>query len=205
MRDHVLETEVDDYRDPEHRIVPLLYERWSPRAMNGEGLSDEELMQLFEAARWAPSSYNGQPWRFVYARKGTPYWDGFFELLGDFNQGWAEGAAVLVVLLSRKTFERNDEPARTHSFDTGAAWQNLALQGRAMGLVVHAMEGFSYDEAADLLDLTGEYAVEAMIAIGRPAEKSVLDEELREREEPSERKPTEEIAFEGRLPSSHSR
>ena len=199
---HVLQKEVDDFRSPEHDILSVLYERWSPRAMSGEGLRDGELKRLFEAARWAPSSYNGQPWRFVHARRDTPYWREFFALLGDFNRTWAEEAAVLVVLLSRKTFEHNDRPARTHSLDTGAALQNLALQGRAMNVVVRAMGGCDYGAAADLLDLSDDYSVEAMIAIGRPAETSVLDDELEEREEPSGRKPIRELAFEGRLPRS---
>jgi len=197
---NVLETDVEEHREPAFKIQPTIYERWSPRAMSGEALCKVDLMRLFEAARWAPSSYNGQPWRFVYARRNTPQWDDFSELLGDFNREWTRSAAVLVVLVSRKTFEHNDKPARTHSFDCGAAWQNLALQAQSMNLVVHAMEGFDYEAARDLLEMSDTYQVEVMIAIGLPAPKDVLDEDLQERETPSDRKPVYEIAFEGRLP-----
>ena len=196
----VLETPVEEYRNPEYPILDIFVERWSPRAMSGEAISNRDLMRLFEAARWAPSSYNGQPWRLVYARRNTPHWQEFYELLGEFNQEWAGLAAALVVVLSRRTFEDTGKPARTHSFDTGAAWQNMALQGRAMNVVVHGMAGFDYEAAAELLELSDDFQVEAMIAIGLPAEDEVLDEELQEKEEPSDRKLIHEFAFEGRLP-----
>jgi len=201
---HVLETPVDEFRDPDNDIVPLLFRRWSPRAMSGETVTDDDLAKLFEAARWAPSSYNGQPWRFVYAKRDSSHWRDFFALLGEFNQEWTSSGAVLVIVLSRTTFEHNGKPARTHSFDTGAAWQNLALQGRRMDLVVHGMAGFDYQAAADLLQLPDDFEVEAMVVIGRPAKAEVLDDELQEKEAPSDRKPVSEIAFEGRLPHPDS-
>lgn len=197
---HILDLPVEKYREPEHETFPLTYRRWSPRAMTGEAVTDEELSRLFEAARWAPSSYNGQPWRFVYAKRDTPYWQEFFSLLGEFNRKWAESAGALILILSRRIFEHSGKPARTHSFDTGAAWQNLALQGRRMELVVHGMAGFDYDEAAALLDLPDHYAVEAMVAVGRPAPVETLADDLRKKEKPSDRKSVDEIAFEGRLP-----
>jgi nitroreductase len=198
---NVREIEATEYRLPKHEVLPLLVDRWSPRAMSGQALSGEELASLFEAARWAPSSYNGQPWRFLYARRGSEHWQQFLDLLVDFNRQWADNAAVLIVILSRKTFENNGKPAPTHSFDTGAAWQNLALQGNALGLVVHGMAGFDYDRARDVLDVPSEYDVEAMVAVGRPAEIEVLPEELREQElPPSDRKEIAEIAFHGPMP-----
>ncbi|MFP3940449.1 MAG: nitroreductase family protein [Thermoanaerobaculia bacterium] len=198
--DHVLESiDVREHRFPEHPVEPLLVERWSPRAMSGEPISRRELLSLFEAARWAPSSYNNQPWRFVWARRDTPAWDPLFGLLVDFNQRWSSNAAVLIAMLSRRSFERSGKPSRTHSFDTGAAWMGLALQGTAMGLVVHGMEGFDYDRARDVLDVPEELAVEAMAAVGRPAPVESLPERLQEREQPSGRKTVQEIAFEGRF------
>lgn len=196
----VTEIDVLEHRSPAHEVLDPLVERWSPRAMSGEPITDEELNRLFEAARWAPSSYNGQPWRFLYARRGGDHWERFFGLLGDFNQSWCDRAAVLVVVVSRDTFEWNGKPARTHSFDTGAAWQNLALQGTAIGLVVHGMQGFDYDRAREELGVPDDHTVEAMIAVGRPGELDDLDPDLREKEQPSQRKPIEEIAFEGRFP-----
>jgi nitroreductase len=165
--------------------------------MSGKEVSLEELMSLFEAARWAPSSFNNQPWRFLFARRGTEHWETFTDLLVDSNKVWARQAAALIVVLSKTTFDHNGKPARTHSFDAGAAWENLALQGTAMGFVVHGMQGFSYSRAKEELRVPDEYEVEAMIAVGRPGEKEDLPEELQEREYPSPRKKLKEIVFEG--------
>ena len=188
---------VETARKAAFPIHSLILNRWSPRAMTGEPLAADTLKSLFEAARWAPSSYNGQPWRFLYARRGTPAWDRFFSLLVEFNQSWAKNAAALVVVVSRRTFEHNGKPARTHSFDAGAAWENLALEGSSRGLVVHGMEGFDYDRARTVLSIPEEFHVEAMIAIGKPGPIEALPEGLREGEAPSSRKPVEEIAWEG--------
>ena len=189
--------DVDGYRQPDHPVETLIYHRWSPRSMSGEPLTKAELMRLFEAARWAPSSFNEQPWRFVYAEREGRYWPRFFDLLSEGNRRWAAAAAVLIVVLSRTAFERNGNPSRTHSYDTGAAWQNLALQGCRMGLVVHGMAGFDYERARVVLEVPEEFAVEAMIAVGRPASVATLPESLREREVPSGRKPVAELVFPG--------
>lgn len=184
-------------RKSDYPINPLILNRWSPRAMSGEPIIQEELMQLFEAARWAPSSYNNQPWRFIYAYRDTLEWNKFFDFLVPFNQEWAKDAAVLVVIISAKNFDYNDKPSRTHSFDTGSAWQNLALQGSSMGLVVHGMEGFDYDRARKELNVPDNYTIEAMCAIGRPGKKEDLPEQMQEKETPSGRKPVSEFIFEG--------
>jgi len=191
------EIEISKYRKPDHDIEPILFHRWSPRAMSGEKISERELMTLFEAARWAPSSYNAQPWRFLYARRGTANWDRFFDVIIEFNQGWTKHAAVLMVVVSRKTFESNDQAAPTHSFDAGAAWQNLALQGSTMGLVVHGMQGFDYEKARAVLNIPEHFQVDAMIAVGKPGKREDLPEDLQEREQPSDRKPVAEIVIEG--------
>jgi nitroreductase len=179
-----------------YSVAPLFLNRWSPRAMSGESLDDATLMTLFEAARWAPSSYNGQPWRFVYAKRGTASWKLFFDLMVPFNQSWAKNAAALVIVCSRVTFELNNKQSRTHSFDTGAACENLALQGSALGLVVHGMEGFDYEKAAVVVKLPKDHVVEALFAIGKPGKMSDLSVELQEREEPSDRKKLEVFVFE---------
>jgi nitroreductase len=165
--------------------------------MSGEEISEDELMTLFEAAKWAPSSFNNQPWRFLYARRNTENWLPFFNLLAEFNQAWAKNASALIVITSKKTFEHNGKPARTHSFDAGAAWQNLALQGSARGLGVHGMQGFDYDKAREVLNVPDDCEVEAMVAVGKPGNKEELPEKLREREFPSARKKLSEIVFEG--------
>ena len=195
MRDQHID--VDRHRQPDHPVEALIVRRWSPRAMSAERLSEAELMSLFEAARWAPSSFNEQPWRFVYAERDGEHWPRFFDLLSEGNRRWAGAAAVLVVVLSRTTFERNGNPFRTHSYDTGAAWQNIALQGCRMGLVMHGMAGFDYERAREVLEVPDEFAVEAMIAVGRPAPAEVLPEPVRAREFPSGRKPVTELAFPG--------
>jgi nitroreductase len=186
-----------DARRPDHPVEELFLDRWSPRAMSGEPLAQEELLTLFEAARWAPSSYNNQPWRILYARRDTEHWPLFFGLLVDANKVWAKEAAVLLLFVSKTTLDRTGEPYPTHSFDTGAAWENLALQGWLKGLVVHGMQGFDYERARAELKVPEGFRVEAMAAVGRPGDPARLPEKVRERERPSGRRPLSETVCEG--------
>jgi nitroreductase len=186
-----------DFRKPDHEISPIFINRWSPRAMSGEEIDREDLMRLFEAARWAPSSMNNQPWRFLYAVRNTPHWEKFFGLLVPGNQAWCKDAAALIVVVSKTTFDYKSRPARTHSYDSGAAWVSFALQGSSLGFVVHGMQGFDYDRAKSELGVNDEFQVEAMIAVGRPGNKEDLPPAVQEREFPSERKKLGEIVFEG--------
>jgi nitroreductase len=188
-----------EVRKAAHPIDNLFLDRWSPRAMTGEPIAQEDLMSLFEAARWAPSSYNNQPWRMLYARKDTEQWPLFFDLLVEFNQSWAKNAGALVLFISKTTFDKNGEPSVTHSFDTGSAWENLALQGWLKGLVVHGMQGFDYARARSELNIPEAYKVEAMIAIGKPTDSDSLPPELREREGPSDRRPLDQTICEGKF------
>lgn len=193
-------------RKAQYEILDLIMNRWSPRAMSGEKITQHELMSLFEAARWAPSSYNNQPWRFIYAMRETPQWETFFNLLAEGNQVWCKAGAVLICVISHRYFEYNGFVSRTHTFDTGAAMENFALQGFSMSLVVHGLEGFDYDRARAELNIPEGYDVEAMFVVGRRAPTSVLPQKLQERESPSNRKKVDEIVFEGkfsnRLPGS---
>lgn len=184
----------------EYGADALFTNRWSPRALSGETVSKSELLTLFEAARWAPSSYNNQSWRFLYALKGTPAWKTYFDLLIEFNQSWVKNAGALIVILSKKTFDHNGEPSRTHAFDAGAAWENLALQASLKGLVAHGMEGFDYDRARTALKVPDGYEIHAMAAIGRPGKKEDLPKALQEREAPSPRKKVAEFAADGTFP-----
>jgi nitroreductase len=186
-------------RKADHQIEQILLDRWSPRAMSGEEILEEELMRLFEAARWAPSSFNTQQWRALYARRGTEHWQIFFDLLVDANKTWAKNAAVLVVFISRKLFDHDNEPSVTHSYDCGAAWENFALQGFHQGLVVHGMQGFDYERARKDLAIPDEFQVEAMAAVGRPGPKELLPEKLQRRESPNDRRRVSESVFEGRF------
>src|SRR2546427_10602257 len=170
-----------EVRRADYPIEPFLIDRWSPRAMSGEEISRQELMRLFEAARWAPSSFNAQQWRALYARRGTEHWQTFFDLLVDANKVWAKNAAVLVVFISRKLFDYNDEPSVTHSYDAGAAWENFALQGSRQGLVVHGMEGFDYERARKELRIPDEFQVEAWAAVCRPCGQESLPDRMKTR------------------------
>jgi Nitroreductase len=187
---------IKDFRKPEHNVDEIFINRWSPRAMSGEVVEKTKLLSLFEAARWAPSSNNNQPWRFIYGRRNTKNWTTFFNLLAEGNQEWAKNAAVLIVVISKTTFD-NGKSARTHSYDAGAAWENFAMQGSLMGLAVHGMQGFDYDKAKEVLRIPDGYKVEAMIAVGKKGKKETLPDYLQEREVPSIRKNVSETAMEG--------
>jgi nitroreductase len=191
------ESEVQTKRMSEYSINPLILNRWSPRSMTGEELNDEDIMSLFEAARWAPSSFNNQPWRFIYAKRNTGYWDRLFNLLGDTNKSWAKNAALLAVVISRKNFEFNGKPARTHQFDAGSAWENLALEASSRGIVAHGMQGFDYEKARSELGIPADFEVMAMIAIGKRGPKENLPTELQDKEKPNDRKALKDIIMEG--------
>ena len=181
-------------RKADSEVLDVIVDRWSPRTMSGEELSAAELTRLFEAARWAPSSFNSQPWRFIYADRASKMWEKFKSFLVAFNQKWCEKASALIVVISKNTFDHDGTPSRTHSLDAGAAWQNLALQGNSMGLVVHGMSGFDYDRVKTELAIPDGYTVEMMIAVGKPGHKRSLDS-LKEIEEVSDRKPVSEIVM----------
>ena len=183
-------------RQADHPIERIFVDRWSPRAMSGEDVTGEELLTLFEAARWAPSSGNNQPWRMLYAPRLSRHWPLFFDLLVESNRVWCARAAALVVIISKTTFE-NGKPCRTHSYDSGAAWMSLTLQGSMMGLVVHGMQGFDYDRARIDLGIPEEFQVEAMAAIGRPGRMEDLPEQLQARETPNDRRPLAQSVCEG--------
>lgn len=192
-------------RQSEHKVEPIFVERWSPRAFTGEDISQQELNSLFEAARWAPSSYNSQPWRFLYARRGTPAFDTFLDLLIPYNQQWAKNAAALIVVLSARTFVRPGTTevlaAPNHSFDAGAAWANLALQASALGWHAHGIGGFDAQKARTALHVPDDYDVEIAVAVGRRGDKSLLPDHFHAGETPNGRRPVSETAFEGAFPA----
>ena len=173
--------------------------RWSPRSMTGQALTLAQVQSLCEAGRWAPSCFNSQPWRFIYALPDTPQWQPLLDLLMDVNKLWAAKAGALVALVARTHFEANDAPAATHSFDTGSAWMSMALQAQHMGLAAHAMWGFHHDQAAHALKLPEYFSTQALIAFGHPAPAEALPDPLREREVPSPRKALSELMFNGAM------
>lgn len=178
------------------RVDRIFIERWSPRAMSGKAIDDSTLWSLLEAARWAPSSYNEQPWRFMYAHRDTKEWNMFFDLLVPFNQTWCKNAGVLMVIVS-DTRSSQGGTNGCASFDTGAAWQNLALQGSLLGLVVHGMGGFDYQKARTVLNIPEYCKIEAMCAIGMPGDVKELPDYMQKIEKPSDRKPIKQMACKG--------
>lgn len=187
-------------RKAEHPINAMILNRVSYRAMSKEEVvSYEEFFSLLEAARWAPSSYNNQPWRFIYAKRGTKYFEDFLNVLVKFNQSWCVNASFLIIVASYSKFDYNGKPSITHHFDTGAAWENFALEGTSRGLVVHGMEGFDYAKAKQITGLPDDYDVEAMLAVGKKGKIDVLPKDLQEKEVISQRKPLSEISFEGKF------
>lgn len=189
-------------RTSDTAVDPLFLNRWSPRAFDGSTISDADLRLLFDAARWAPSAYNYQPWRFLYARRDDANWDRFLGLLIPFNQSWAKDASALLFILSETTMGTPDKPSHSHSFDAGAAWAQLALQAAIAGYHTHGMTGVDFDRARTELAVPDSYRIEAGVAIGRLGAPASLPEGLRDREVPSSRKPIEEIAFAGAFPAA---
>jgi nitroreductase len=188
-------------RTADYPIDPIFLERWSPRAYTGEPIAETELMTMLEAARWAASSSNRQPWRFIYARRGTPHFEKLLGLLVPQNQVWAKDASALVFFISNSLMRRPGSdveiPSPTHSFDTGLAAENFNLQAHKMGWFTHGMIGLDRERAHVELKIPATYTVEAAYAVGRRADPSKLPEPLREREKPSDRLPLTELAFEG--------
>lgn len=191
---------IENERKPEQDVNEIFIKRWSPRAISNKDFTEKDLMLLFEAARWAPSSSNIQPWRFLYSMNGDKNWDTFFSLLGEFNQMWTKDAGALIVALSKKTDDEG-KPNALHSFDTGSAWMSLALQARMKNLIAHGMAGFDYEKARELLNIPDNYNVEAMIAIGTQGEIEKLHERMQKSEKPNERKHVKEFAFKGKFPN----
>ena len=179
-----------------HAIDPIFVDRWSARAMSGEGIALPELMLLFEAARWAPSSGNYQPWRMLYALRDRSHWPLFLGLLNEGNRRWAHHGGALVLFISKITLD-DGRVSRTHLFDTGAAWENFALQGSLRNLVVHGMQGFDYDRARSELGIPADFQVDAMAAVGKPGDAQQLPENLRAREHPNDRRPITETVRAG--------
>ncbi|GBQ98904.1 nitroreductase [Acetobacter nitrogenifigens DSM 23921 = NBRC 105050] len=178
----------------------IVLDRWSPRAFTDAPISWDELSSIIEAARWAPSAYNSQPWRFLVARKGTPEWETFLSWLIPFNQSWASNASALVYIASRTVMlspSGETVPATTHEFDAGAASMLLHLQANHLGWATHAMSGFDAEAAKKGLAAPDEFKIHAAVAIGRQGPAELLPEGLRPRETPSGRAPLATMAWEG--------
>ncbi|MEQ9366368.1 MAG: nitroreductase family protein [Leptospirales bacterium] len=173
--------------------------RRSLRSFSDQAVSPETLRALFEAARWAASCFNEQPWRFVYATREQPQeFDRLLQCLGEYNQGWAREAPVLILTLASKHFAKNQKVNRHAEHDLGLAMGNLSLQAVSLGLFVHEMAGFDAAKAVQDLGVPEEFSAVTMATIGYPGPPENLSENLREKETaPRERKALSEIVFRG--------
>jgi nitroreductase len=158
-------------------------------------MPEADLATIVDAARWAPSAMNVQPWRFLYARRGDANWERFVGYLVPGNQVWAQNASVLFFVLSEAV--SGDRPSYTHSFDAGAAWAMLAIQAQLLGYHSHAMAGVDFARAAQELGVPETFRIEAAIALGRMGDPASLPEKLQAREVASGRKARDEIAWPG--------
>jgi nitroreductase len=178
-------------------VHDLIRSRWSPRAFSDRPVSTEDLRTVLEAARWAASSSNEQPWRFLVATKADPpAFEKFLDLLVPANQAWAKSAPVLLITAAKKTFSRDGSANRHAMHDAGQALANLFLQATALGLHAHAMAGFDQEKARRDLAIPEDYEVVAAVALGYLGSPDELSGKYRELETaPRQRKPLDEIAF----------
>jgi nitroreductase len=192
----LLHDDVKNIRQADHEIDVTFLNRWSPRAFSSQPVEDEKLMQILEAARWAASSYNEQPWRFLLARKPDDVAK-FLDLLVPANQAWAKDAPVLLFIAAKKTFSHNGKPNPTHHYDSGTASGYMSFQAEQVGLIAHGMVGFDAEKARTVLNVPDDFVIMAAYAIGYHGDKSQLPPDVQEREVPSTRRPLIGSIFEG--------
>jgi nitroreductase len=181
-------------RSSEVEVDSMFTDRWSPRAFLPDPLPEHQIQALFEAARWAPSCFNEQPWFFLYATELKDR-EVFASILVKKNQSWAARAPLLMFAIARRKVLQCGKENRHAAFDTGAAWLSLALQARRMGLYAHAMAGFDIEKAHQVLGVPKEdFHVMAAIAVGRKGDEGQLSDDLRQIETPNARKPLSEMA-----------
>ena len=177
-------------------VEDLILRRWSPRAFADKDVSPAELTTLFEAARWAASSSNEQPWRFLVGRRGDETYQKIFNSLVEFNQMWAKSAPVLVLSVAKKTFTGKTDANRFNLHDTGAATALLALQATANGLHAHSMAGFDAEQARASFAIPSDYDLGSVTAVGYLGDPSTLPERMQKPElAPRERKPLDQFVF----------
>jgi nitroreductase len=180
-------------------IHELIRRRWSPRAFSELPVEPDKLLTLFEAARWAASASNEQPWAFLVATQGDPKnYENMLGVLVDFNRGWANKAPVLILTVAHTQFEKDGKPNRHGFYDLGQAAANLALQATALGLTTHPMAGFSVEAARERFAVPEGWEPVSVIALGYPGDLDSLTEKLRQREiAQRHRKPLETFVFSG--------
>lgn len=193
---------MSETRKPTYDIDPVFTDRWSPRSFSDKQIPEDVLLSLFEAARWAPSGNNMQPWRFIIANKKESL-ELFHSFINPSNLVWCKKAPALTLVIS-KTTNNEDKPFRTHAFDTGTAWGYLALEAVNKGLVTHPMGGFDREKARSVLNIPPEYELQIVVAIGYQGGKDELPENLRDREQPNGRRELKESLFFGEFGRSQN-
>jgi nitroreductase len=166
----------------EHEVHPLIIERWSPRAFDEEMIPDHELLQMFEAAKWAPSSMNEQPWRFIFARRGEKAFEKMVSLLMPGNAIWAKKAPVLIMTIIKKQFDANGSPNHSALHDLGLAVGNLSLQAHSLNIGIHQMGGIYHDQAQKVFAIPETFGVVTILAAGYYGDPDQLDLQLKARE-----------------------
>src|SRR5437016_8791112 len=184
----------------DYPIEEILRRRWSPRAFSDRIVESETVQSLFEAARWAPSSFNEQPWSFIVATKqNLEEHVRLLSCLVEKNQQWARLAPVLMVSVAKLKFEKTGKPNRHAFHDVGLAMGNLLVEATALGLFVHQMAGFSVEKVRETYGVPPDFEPVAAIAVGYPADPEVLSEAFREQEiRPRKRKPISSFVFEAK-------
>lgn len=179
-------------RDPHPGVDPEFPARWSPRSFVKTAIPEDELAAIFDAARWAPSCFNEQPWRFLVSTGDT--FDTFLGLLVESNQKWARNASVIGFTVAKKNFSHNGKPNASAIYDCGSAWMSLTMQARKFGLYTHGMAGIRKDAIYEAFGIDrDEFEVVAGFTIGVLDARENLDAPYAEREEPSPRKSLGEI------------
>ncbi|MFU1796019.1 nitroreductase family protein [Paenibacillus azoreducens] len=189
--------EVQGQRNSEYPVSPLFLNRWSTRAFSNREVSDQDLYTVLDAAHWAPSASNSQPWRFIVARTEEQR-SVFHQFIHELNLAWVSSAPVLIVVASDK-LKGNGEPNVAHAFDAGAAWASMAIQATMLGLFTHAMGGFDRNKSRQMLNIPDNFEIHAVIALGYKGDKSALPEAIRQREVPNSRRPLNELVYEGKM------
>lgn len=185
--------------ETEFEIHELIKKRWSPRSFSDRSVDPELIRQLFDAARWAPSSFNEQPWRFIYARKeNSKAFGKLSRVMVEFNRKWASDAPILILTVVKERFSRNNKPNRVAEHDIGSAMAYLTFEATRHNLYVHQMAGIDPDKAKELFDIPEGFKPFTMAAVGYLGNPDDLNEDLRKSEiKPRNRKPIHEIAFQG--------
>lgn len=181
-------------REFNYDIMKEIKGRWSPRAFSSEKISSEEIMAILEAARYAPSCFNEQPWRFIVADDEEKL-SKMRGVLAETNQVWANAAPVLIAILAKKAFAHNGKDNFWYQFDAGTAWGYLSLEAERRGIITHAMGGFSKELLRETFHVTDEYDVMTVVAIGKMGNKEKLSENLKEREKPEVRESLENLIY----------